>query len=430
METSINKLPSVVITQILAGLNWRDKLNVIKAITPWAVSLESSSSWPLLTLSFTDSKVIAREEEEEGLINNLYVCIEKYGKYMKQIVISYSREETTSLYLLLSTISRNCVKLISFHVYIKPKFFQIISLPILDKYIEIIKRTCIKDIKLRIIESAVISSDFNLFQEIAQNDLQNKVTSLKFSMSDFNPFVNEINIYNFSFLESFPNLEYLEIDQRHITTDLILNLVTKSLKELTLLQVEDNDNGVLNKFSDTIWKSLLKMAPCFHFNLSLYNVNISLDQLSPYMPLYKLTLDGATVPYITTTMLEDISRKYHKTLQAFCCNNSMYYEMVDSQFEVALLNLVKKCENLTKLVYDYPIHSSTVLLLAKCRKFKKLKILCCEVNYDCVEFLNNYPTQLLQWLNNCEYSYNVNSLEGSVSSLLNHKWHLVERNKY
>ncbi|XP_050391969.1 uncharacterized protein LOC126810762 [Patella vulgata] len=417
----VTRLPAIIITKILAELNWIDKLNAVRAILPWQIYLETTCSWPSLVFKHIKGNWGLSTQENISQMDRFLYCIEKYGKHFKSLTFEIEQSAADWSYWefqLFEAVLSYCSILQHFKVIQRSNFSW--SALLTKTYLEILKKDCLKEAEL--INPAVPWSDVecNPLLGIINNKLQLKLTVLKLRSDSLDDYKGQLKC-----LVDFKNLRHLLINRFCITNDTILELTSNSLTELRLYQDVDIPDNHTSRSKEEFWKTIVKKTPEFRIDILMEYVIILKDHFPLYMPLRKLVLDELQTS-ITKGLLDEIINKYNSTLQSFSCVNSTLSENADGRLELALVDMVRRCKHLQELEYEFSIASSTVLLIAKTRKLKKLRFLRVEVYYDFDDKNHlDYPQDLIMWLK--ENSKNEEILEKTISNLYGRKWELENK---
>lgn len=420
---SVLDLPIIAVGQILSFLSWEDKISVSSAVPLWNSVLQSSSSWHFVVY-------------ENELVENVYFipekrkrflrCIKKFGNHMKYISVDFGFEGHDGL-TILKAISDYCINLKGFTIN---KEWETGNRGIdLDVYaIEHICNILKKCVKLQSVAVNYCDNEFDFEEDVGllgyiiDQNLAHKITQLEISC---NLFYDNFKLGDFQLLTKFSNLKKLRVRREIMTSELLLKLVNSSLTELTLVQEEELPFTHQNDLNTDFWKNVVTKQPNFKVDLVMRYIMVIKENFPPVMPLRSLVLDDLA-NILTKGVLDHVIDCYYATLKTFIYTNSLLEnnEAGDKRLPYVLVDMLKRCPNLTSLQYGFPLSSTSVLMIARAKKLKSLILLGVEISYE-----NDWPNNLnftpefLHWLKECGSSQS--KLEETVSRLQDRDWKLT-----
>ena len=426
METdhfSIAELPSVVATQVFSLLPWIDKLNAVLAIPTWKACLASTSAWPVVIYSreCADNIYFVKERRMK-----LFVCIKQYGKYMRHIGLSFSYKIGRSGVEILHAISDTCSNLNFFSIkqelYPRELYAELVWKKACTEAVYTVIKNC-KHLSTINIASPFIDwsdpSDSNIVLTCIDQTVAHRLTQLELTTDSLNGhdgYLREVI--------SFTGLRKLTIRREKINNELLMSLVKCHLKEVTLYQDEELPLEDSRQLGCSFWDEVLKICPEFKVDLVLRYVLVIKDSFAVHMPLRSLIVDDL-VNIVTKGVIDYLVVNYHKTLESFTYTNSYLenFESGDCRMPGALVSMVQQCEFLHTLQYGFPISSTSLLLIAKARKLKKLVIPSVEVSYELDwPIQDGWSPEFISWLQTS--GKNERRLESAISKLLGFRWRL------
>ena len=426
LETSslnIAELPLVVATEILAHLHWNDKLNAVKAITAWKECLRSTTAWPIVLYSreCTDNVYFVKERR-----TNLLICIKLYGRFMKNIQLSFGYKIGRSGVQILHAVSDTCSNLHSFSIkqetFPRELYAELIWKKACTQAVYSVIENCTHLSTIRVASPYVDWSDTrdsNIVLFCIDQNKAHKLTHLELttdSLIEHEGYLREV--------VSFTGLQKLAIRREKINNDLLMSLVKCSLQEITLYQDEELSLEDSRQLGCSFWDEVLKMRPNFKVDLVLRYVLVIKDSFAIHMPLRSLVVDDL-VNIVTKGVMDYLVANYHKTLESFTYTNSYLenFESGDCRMPAALVSMVNRCEELNTLQYGFPLSSTSLLLIAKAKKLRKLVIPAVEVSYEFDwPVQDDWSPEFVAWLK--ENGKNEYTLESAVSELLGYSWKL------
>ena len=429
VQFNIADLPSVVTTEVLAHLHWIDKLNAVKAIPIWKECLKSTSAWPLVLYSkeCTDNVYFVKERR-----TNLLICIKLFGKYMRNIQLSFGYKIGRSGVQILHAISDTCSNLHYFSI--KQETFP------RELYAELIWRKACAQAVYSVIENCkqlctitIVSPyidwsdtrDSNVVLLCIDQNIAHKLTHLELttdSLIEHEGYLKEVI--------SFTGLQKLAIRREKINNELLMSLVRCNLKEVTLYQDEELSLEDSRQLSCTFWDEVLQICPNFKVDLVLRYVLVIKDSFAIHMPLRSLVVDDL-VNIVTKGVIDYLVANYHKTLESFTYTNSYLenFESGDCRMPAALVSMVTQCQELHTLQYGFPLSSTSLLLIVKARKLRKLVVPSVEVSYEFDwPVQDDWSPEFVAWLQ--ESGSSEHKLEAAISNLLGFNWKLSYENLY
>ena len=427
METpcfSIAELPSVVATEILVHLDWNDKLNTVKAIPTWRECLKSTTAWPIVLYcrESTDNMYFVKERR-----TNLLICIKHFGKYMKNIQLSFGYKIGRSGVQILRAISDACSNLHSFSIkqetFPRELYAELIWKKATTQAVYSIIENCVHLSTIRIISPYIDWSDThdsNIVLCCIDQNKAHKLTHMELttdSLIEHDGYLREIT--------AFTGLQRLAVRREKINNDLLMSLVKSNLKEVTLYQDEELSLEDARQLGCSFWDEVLKICPDFKVDLVMRYVLVIKDSFAIHMPLRSLVVDDL-VNIVTKGVMDYLVSNYYRTLESFTYTNSYLenFESGDNRMPAALVSMVNKCEKLHTLQYGFPLSSTSLLLIAKARKLKKLIVPTVEVSYEFDwPVQDGWTSEFVAWLKRC--GRNQYDLEAAVSECLGYPWKLT-----
>ena len=420
---SVAELPSVVATEVLVYLGWNDKLNAVKAIPTWRECLRSTTAWPIVSYSreSTDNMYFVKERR-----TNLLICIKHFGRYMKNIQVSFGYKIGRSGVQILRAISDTCSNLHSFSIkqetFPRELYAELIWKKATTQAVYSIIENCIHLLTIRIISPYIDWSDTrdsNIVMCCIDQNKAHKLTHLELttdSLIEHEGYLREMT--------SFTGLQKLAVRREKINNDLLMSLVKCNLKEVTLYQDEELSLEDARQLGCSFWDEVLKICPDFKVDLVMRYVLVIKDSFAIHMPLRSLVVDDL-VNIVTKGVMDYLVSNYHRTLESFTYTNSYLenFESGDNRMPAALVSMVNKCEMLHTLQYGFPLSSTSLLLIAKARKLRKLIVPAVEVSYEFDwPVQDDWSPEFVTWLKRS--GRNQYDLEAAVSEALGFHWKL------
>lgn len=420
---SIAELPSVVATEILAYLNWNDKWNTLKAIPAWKEALRSTSAWPIVlyTRECTDNVYFVKERR-----TCLLICFKLYGRFMKNIQLSFGYKIGRSGVQILRAISDTCSNLQIFSIKQEPfpreLYAELIWKKASTQAVYSVIENCTHLSTIRIISPYIDwsdSHDSNIVLCCIDQNKAHKLTHLELttdSLIEHEGYLREVT--------AFTGLQKLAVRREKINNELLMSLVKCNLKEVTLYQDEELSLEDSRQLGCSFWDEVLQICPDFKVDLVMRYVLVIKDSFAIHMPLRSLVVDDL-VNIVTKGVMDYLVANYHKTLESFTYTNSYLenFESGDNRMPAALVSMVNKCEKLHTLQYGFPLSSTSLLLIAKARKLRKLIVPDVEVSYEFDwPIQDGWSPDFVAWLK--QSGRNQYDLESAVSDLLGFSWKL------
>lgn len=420
---SIAELPSVVATEVLVYLGWNDKLNAVKAIPAWRECLRSTTAWPIVSYSRESRENMYFVKERR---TNLLICIKHFGRYMKNIQVSFGYKIGRSGIQILRAISDTCSNLHSFSIkqetFPRELYAELIWKKATTQAVYSIIENCIHLSTIRIISPYIDWSDThdsNIVLYCIDQNKAHKLTHLELttdSLIEHEGYLREMTL--------FTGLRKLAVRREKINNDLLMSLVKCNLKEVTLYQDEELSLEDARQLSCSFWDDVLKICPDFKVDLVMRYVLVIKDSFAIHMPLRSLVVDDL-VNIVTKGVMDYLVSNYHRTLESFTYTNSYLenFESGDNRMPAALVSMVNKCEMLHTLQYGFPLSSTSILLIAKARKLRKLIVPDVEVSYEFDwPVQDDWSPEFVTWLKRS--GRNQYDLEAAVSEALGYPWKL------
>ena len=419
----VAELPSVVATEVLVYLGWNDKLNAVKAIPTWRECLRSTTAWPIVSYSreSTDNMYFVKERR-----TNLLICIKHFGRYMKNIQVSFGYKIGRSGVQILRAISDTCSNLHAFSIkqetFPRELYAELIWKKATAQAVYSIIENCIHLSTIRIISPYIDWSDTrdsNIVLCCIDQNKAHKLTHLELttdSLIEHEGYLREMT--------SFTGLQKLAVRREKINNDLLMSLVKCNLKEVTLYQDEELSLEDARQLGCSFWDEVLKICPDFKVDLVMRYVLVIKDSFAIHMPLRSLVVDDL-VNIVTKGVMDYLVSNYHRTLESFTYTNSYLenFESGDNRMPAALVSMVNKCEMLHTLQYGFPLSSTSLLLIAKARKLRKLIVPAVEVSYEFDwPVQDDWSPEFVTWLKRS--GRNQYDLEAAVSEALGFHWKL------
>ncbi|XP_064594603.1 uncharacterized protein LOC135461432 [Liolophura sinensis] len=417
--------PSVVATKVLSLLTWRDKMNAVASIPPWEGHLHSAGAWPAV-LYQTEAE--ANVYFVRDMRTCLLMCIKRYGRHMKFISINYAHQINRLGVKILLAIAENCKILQVLKISQKcPLTMQECGYTWSQSAVRAvctIATVCshLREISLgRPIIEWTMPPTSNVIIKLIQCDLQGLVTELELDSNSLMEHEGYLDI-----LAGFVNLKKLTVRRDKINNDILLKTISNKLEELTLYQDEELHVQDSRQLEAEFWLKAVHIRPSLRVDLVLRFIVVIKDSFPAHMPLRCLVLDDL-VNIVTKGVLDHIVESYAHTLEHFVYTNSYIetFETGDKRLPFALVDLVRKCEQLHSLQYGFPLSSTSLLLIAKARKLQSLLVPTVEVSYEFDWPVRpDWTDEFVDWLRNTGSS--ETKLERAVSELLGQDWKLCD----
>ena len=424
MSLCLDDFPAIVATQILSYLDWNEKLNCTLGIPAWRPHLHASTAWPTVKYSQESEENIYFVREKR---TNFLFCVKVYGKFMKHLSISFGQKIGRSGLQILHAIAEKCINVV--HLSITPQEPQSEHMFHDMRW----KKSCIITVCDMLTNFSNLTSfhlhsplidwsdprEDNIILTLYDASVAHKITTLELNSNSLIEHDGYLQL-----LKEFTGLKKLTVRREKINNDILMFLVNKHLEEVTLYQDEEISLVDAQQLGDQFWLDVLKIRPNFRVDLILRYILVIKDSFVPFMPLRSLVLDDL-VNIVTKGVMDHLVSCYKNTLESFTYTNYFLenFESGDSRMPAALVAMVTTCEKLNTLLYGFPISSTSILLIARRRKFKKLIIPAVEVSYEFDWTVNeDWDSNFVQWLEAHWVSRRL--LEQGVSDVQGYPWKL------
>ena len=424
----VEDLPSIVVSEILAYLDWSEKHTAICALPSWKPHLQASSAWPSVVYGNESEENVYFVREKRA---NFLVLLKKFGKYMKAIELCFGFPLVRSGQQILRAIAEHCAILKSFRfspnenhecrnvydmVLTKSDIAETISVLHSCKHLQTVGL-----ISPCIVWTNPVQVETNMLLEISEAGVAHKITELHLTSSsviDHEDYLTDV--------QRFTKLQKLTVRREKMNNNILLKLVENGLQEICFFQDEELALGDARQMDEKFWVKVLKVNPHFKVDLILQYILVIKDSFVPHMPLRSLLLDDL-VNIVTKGVIDHLVSHYKNTLESFTYTNFYLenFESGDSRLPAALVSMVTNCKNIHTIRYGFPLSSTTILLLVKTRKLHQLMIPSAEVSYEFDwSIQEEWDHDLVQWLKQNYRS--VKLLEDAVSDQLGFKWTLQD----
>ncbi|KAH3863032.1 uncharacterized protein LOC127866412 [Dreissena polymorpha] len=424
---SIEGIPSVVATQILGYLTWDEKLTTAQVLSTWKPHMHTPRAWPVVKYNRESEENVYFVKEKR---TKFLICLKIYGKFMRNIEISFGYIISRSGQQILHAIADNCSMLRYFRLGLGgcQEFSALSELALKRNDVAAIisiLRLC-KDLdKVGLISPYICWSDSgtNLLTELCETRLSTKITELRLmslSLTDHDDYL--------TLLQDFSRLQMLTVRREKINNTILLQLVANGLQEICLYQDEELALVDARQLREDVWSQVLKINPNFKVDLVLQYILVIKDSFVTNMPLRSLVLDDL-VNIVTKGVMDHLVSCYKLTLERFTYTNLYLenFESGDSRMPAALITLATLCQKLHTIRYGFPLSSTTILILVKTRRLKELLIPSVEVSYEFDwPIQEQWEEEFVRWLEANHRSEDL--LEAAVSQVLGRPWKLQYEN--
>ena len=432
---SIKDLPSVVVSHIFSFLPWMDKLKAAKAIPQWQGSLKSAGAWERFTNSYYCQDGPEKSEDDlydqfKEFVHQSETCMEQYGQYFQSCTLFLVPFQFETLGLgMLEKVGRFCGNIKHFAIY-HPHSFLFTIEESLSKYIShlvAVADNCefLKTISLLNMEYMASDTQRGISEVLTPLITENvaqKVKRLEYQHAyDFS-----IPVYA---LVGFENMTHLKCSIQSLTTDIILELSSYSLKHLHLL----NDGSTLNEdFTEQFelnWTIIAADTP----SLSVYYIfqgRTMYEQDLAANPLVKSCVLDSLCNSIYRELIMRIISLYGDTMEVFAHLatewNYLPYEDPDD-VPYIYEYMISHCKNLNTFASATFVQSGALILMAEKRKLAHLWVNQCVVYGADVHMAPGW-TVGERWLTAA--AKDERNTQETISELLGRKWHVMSDEEF
>lgn len=426
--SSIEELPSIVVSDILGYLGWSEKLCAVLALPSWKPHLHTPAAWPFVVYGNEMEENVYFAKERRA---NFLISLKKYGKYMRYIELAFGFPLARSRQQILRAIAEHCAILKSFrfspHENQECRNVHEMTLTKSDiaEFVSVLQ-SCkslqyVGLISPCIVWTQPIQSETNILLEVSEAGQAAKITELHLtskSLIDHEDYLTDLQL--------FTKLQKLTVRREKINNGILLHLVESGLQEICLFQDEELALTDARQLDEKFWCQVLKVNPQFKVDLILQYILVIKDSFVPNMPLRSLVLDDL-VNIVTKGVIDHLVSHYKDTLESFTYTNFYLenFESGDSRLPAALVTMVTKCKQMHTIRYGFPLSSTTILLLVKTRKLRQLFVPSAEVSYEFDWAIQeDWDEDMVLWL---KKNYRgLKLLEDAVSEQLGFKWRLQD----
>lgn len=430
---SWEKTPEVILGKIFSFLSTLDKVKVFHTCSSWRKALEQASAWQ--QFQYSEGRIwdeifetgipssLDDLEQYEVVHQSILECLERFGRYMKNISIAI---RSTSSFEVYQKIVHKC-----FNV----RNFSLISMCAEFSEMEILKCTMHEFLQrnnqIRKLE----------IENIDNSGVKNAPLPIGLKHSNHLHSLWIVNSFSSSLLSNLMylmNLSELALTPHQLNFSLLKHLASLSLRDLHIV-ANSKTRGFYNEaISDAQWGEIRRHGPKLRVHCFLAKSHEWTEKevfLKPSMPLTSLVYrKNVWIKYLESVCT--LMTYHSKTLTTFMDFSLVhrpynyptplcYEDRVDRH----MIRLSRLCPRLQTLSIKEALSSAAILLMV----YHNKNLTDLLVRHDMILYVNDLPDELLDDLvvkHFIEDNYERDNFENAVSSMLGTEWHTLEVSEF
>lgn len=427
------KAPDVILGRIFSCLSLVDKVSVFQTCSTWRQALERADAWPLFKYSegliweeiFEMGIPSSLEDLQqcENIHQNVLECVDKFGRYMKNIIIAIRSSSSFEVYMKLV---QNCTNAKNFTLISMCADFSEMELLKCSLHEFLQRNNTIRKLNIENIDDSGMKNAPLPFGLKHSSHLQSLWI------------VNSFRSSCLSNLMYLVNLSELALTPHQLNFSLLKHLASHSLKELHIVANAQTKGFYNEAISDAQWGEIRKHGPKLRVHCFLARAHEWTEKevfLKPSMPLTSLIYrKNVWIKYLESVCtLMSYHRETLTTFVDFSLTNQPYNyptplaygDRVDGH----MIGLARQCPLIQTLTIKEALSSAAILLMVYYnRNLTDLLVRC-----DMILYVNDLPNDLetdLVAKHFVEDNYERDNFENAVSSLLGSEWHVLDISEF